>query len=59
MSTRANWSYPTAIRFGAGRITELGEAPRTERTAPAASLPPPPQNVLKLGGGGGLGPPPG
>tara|TARA_B100002003_G_C14110639_1_gene534195 strand:- start:87 stop:1235 length:1149 start_codon:yes stop_codon:yes gene_type:complete len=23
---RANWSYPTAIRFGAGRITELAEA---------------------------------
>ncbi len=25
-SPRANWSYPTAIRFGAGRITELAEA---------------------------------
>ncbi|MGZ9811793.1 iron-containing alcohol dehydrogenase [Pseudoroseicyclus sp. H15] len=25
---RANWSYPTAIRFGAGRIAELGEAAR-------------------------------
>ncbi len=23
---RANWSYPTAIRFGAGRIAEIGEA---------------------------------
>jgi alcohol dehydrogenase class IV len=23
---KANWSYPTAIRFGAGRIAELGEA---------------------------------
>jgi alcohol dehydrogenase len=23
---RANWSYPTAVRFGAGRIAELGEA---------------------------------
>jgi len=22
----ANWSYPTAIRFGAGRVAELGEA---------------------------------
>ncbi len=22
----ANWSYPTAIRFGAGRIAELAEA---------------------------------
>ena len=26
MSTRANWSFPTAIRFGAGRISELAEA---------------------------------
>ncbi len=26
MSLVANWSYPTAIRFGAGRIAELGEA---------------------------------
>jgi alcohol dehydrogenase len=26
MSLRANWSYPTAIRFGAGRITEIGKA---------------------------------
>jgi alcohol dehydrogenase len=26
MSPRANWSYPTAIRFGAGRISELAEA---------------------------------
>ena len=25
-SLRANWSYPTAIRFGPGRIAELGEA---------------------------------
>lgn len=25
---RADWSYPTAIRFGAGRIAELGEACR-------------------------------
>jgi alcohol dehydrogenase len=24
----ANWSYPTAIRFGAGRIKELAEACR-------------------------------
>jgi alcohol dehydrogenase class IV len=23
---RANWSYPTAIRFGAGRMSELAEA---------------------------------
>ena len=26
MSLTANWSYPTAVRFGAGRITELAEA---------------------------------
>ncbi|MBZ0218425.1 MAG: iron-containing alcohol dehydrogenase [Fimbriimonadaceae bacterium] len=26
MATTANWSYPTAIRFGAGRIKELAEA---------------------------------
>lgn len=26
MSPRANWSYPTAIRFGAGRIVELADA---------------------------------
>ena len=24
----ANWSYPTAVRFGAGRITELADACR-------------------------------
>ena len=26
MSVKANWNYPTAIRFGAGRIAELAEA---------------------------------
>ncbi|WP_339848758.1 iron-containing alcohol dehydrogenase [uncultured Nisaea sp.] len=26
MSIKANWSYPTAIRFGVGRIAEIGEA---------------------------------
>ncbi|UFM65583.1 iron-containing alcohol dehydrogenase [Paracoccus sp. MA] len=25
MTLRADWSYPTAIRFGAGRVTELAE----------------------------------
>jgi alcohol dehydrogenase class IV len=25
-TTRANWNYPTAVRFGAGRISELPEA---------------------------------
>jgi alcohol dehydrogenase class IV len=26
MATKANWNYPTAVRFGAGRIKELPEA---------------------------------
>src|SRR5690625_5422596 len=26
MTLTANWSYPTAVRFGAGRISELPEA---------------------------------
>ena len=26
MTVTANWSYPTAIRFGAGRITEIADA---------------------------------
>ena len=26
MSLRGDWSYPTTIRFGAGRIRELGDA---------------------------------
>lgn len=26
MNLKANWNYPTAVRFGAGRIAELGEA---------------------------------
>ncbi|MET3898725.1 alcohol dehydrogenase [Devosia sp. UYZn731] len=29
MSTKANWNYPTAIKFGAGRIAELPEALKT------------------------------
>ena len=28
MSPRATWSYPTQVRFGAGRIAELGDACR-------------------------------
>jgi alcohol dehydrogenase len=28
MATKANWNYPTAIRFGAGRIAELPEVLR-------------------------------
>src|SRR5262245_39250933 len=26
MQLRGNWSYPTSMRFGAGRIRELGDA---------------------------------
>jgi alcohol dehydrogenase class IV len=29
MSPRANWNYPTAVRFGAGRIAELADACRS------------------------------
>ena len=29
MNTRANWNYPTSVRFGAGRIIELADACRT------------------------------
>ena len=26
MELRGNWNYPTSVRFGAGRASELGEA---------------------------------
>ena len=26
MATKANWNYPTSVRFGAGRIAELPDA---------------------------------
>ena len=29
MRVRANWNYPTSVRFGAGRISELPEALKT------------------------------
>ena len=29
MSLIANWSYPTSIRFGAGRIVEIADACKT------------------------------
>ena len=28
MQRRANWNYPTAVRFGAGRVAELPDAAR-------------------------------
>jgi len=33
MPLRADWSYPTQVRFGAGRIAELGEAVRAAAVA--------------------------
>jgi alcohol dehydrogenase len=33
MSARANWNYPTAVRFGAGRIAELAEVCRANGIA--------------------------
>ncbi|HEY5829008.1 MAG TPA: iron-containing alcohol dehydrogenase [Hyphomicrobiaceae bacterium] len=29
MQLRGNWNYPTSVRFGAGRISELGEAAKS------------------------------
>ena len=29
MSLAGNWSFPTSVRFGAGRIAELGEAAKS------------------------------
>ena len=26
MTQKANWNYPTSVRFGAGRIAELADA---------------------------------
>ncbi len=33
MTLSANWSYPTAVRFGAGRIAELADACKAARHA--------------------------
>ena len=30
MSLTGNWNYPTSIRFGVGRITELAEVCRSQ-----------------------------
>ena len=62
MSSRANWSYPTAIRFGAGRIAELADAcavigikkPLLVTDKGLASLPVT-QNTLHLMDAAGLG----
>ena len=31
MDLRGNWNYPTTVRFGAGRVSELGEAVKAAR----------------------------
>jgi alcohol dehydrogenase len=33
MDLRGNWNYPTTVRFGAGRATELGEAVKAAKIA--------------------------
>ncbi|HLS18502.1 MAG TPA: iron-containing alcohol dehydrogenase [Paracoccaceae bacterium] len=62
MTFTANWSYPTAVRFGAGRISELPEAckaagisrPLLVTDKPLADLPITAQ-VLDIMEGAGLG----
>jgi len=63
MSLTANWSYPTSIRFGAGRISELPEAVRAAGitrpllvTDQALAALPITQNALDLLDGAGLTP---
>jgi alcohol dehydrogenase class IV len=63
MSPTANWSYPTALRFGAGRISELSEAVRAAGitrpllvTDNALAALPITQNALDLLEGAGLKP---
>ena len=33
MDLRGNWNYPTTVRFGAGRVSELGEAVKAAKIA--------------------------
>ena len=36
MDLRGNWNYPTTVRFGAGRVSEIGEAVKAAKmTQPA------------------------
>ncbi|MEE8453681.1 MAG: iron-containing alcohol dehydrogenase, partial [Limibaculum sp.] len=63
MSPTANWSYPTSIRFGAGRISELPEAVRAAGIArpllvtdKALATLPITQSALDLLDGAGLKP---
>jgi hypothetical protein len=39
MELRGNWNYPTTVRFGAGRISELGEAVKAAGCATRCSSP--------------------
>jgi alcohol dehydrogenase class IV len=61
-SPKANWSYPTALRFGAGRIAELAEARKGAGmsrpllvTDPFLATQPMTANALKILTGAGLG----
>src|SRR3954468_7265427 len=61
-SPKANWSYPTALRFGAGRIAELAEACRSAGmsrpllvTDPFLATQPMTANALKILTDAGLG----
>src|SRR5919107_3986547 len=61
-SPKANWSYPTAMRFGAGRIAELAEACKSSGmsrpllvTDPFLATQPMTANALKTLTDAGLG----
>src|SRR4051812_18658535 len=61
-SPKANWNYPTALRFGAGRIAELAEACRSAGmsrpllvTDPFLATQPMTANALKILTDAGLG----
>ena len=41
MQLVGNWTYPTSVRFGAGRIAELGAAARAAGMARPLSSPTP------------------
>ena len=61
MKLAGNWSYPTSMRFGAGRIAELGQAARVAGMArpllvtdPALARLPPAKRSLEVLHGDGL-----
>src|SRR2546429_376541 len=38
MDLRGNWNYPTTVRFGAGRASELGEAVKAAKISTPLSV---------------------